>query len=87
MNFRKLFGKNENERLQHFSRVYLQQQEISENFPETSQECSEDFSQAINSLIAGWTAYTKNIYPLVLRIDLPSVDLYIRTLGFISVSV
>ena len=41
----------------------------------------------INSLTAGWTAYTKDINPLVLRIDLPLVDLYIRTLGFISFSV
>ena len=82
-NFRKLFGKNENDRLLHFSRVYLQQQELSENFPKNSRECSEDFSQAINSLITGWTAYTKNINPSVLRIELPAVSLYLRTLGFI----
>ena len=31
---------------------------------------SEYFSQAINSLITGWTVYTKNINPLVLRIGL-----------------
>ena len=48
-----------------------------------SQACSEYFSQAINSLITGWTVYTKNINPSVLRIDLPAVGLYVRTSGFI----
>ena len=52
-------------------------------FPKTFRECPEDFSQAIDSLITGWTAYTKNINPSVLRIDLPSVGVYVRTLGFI----
>ena len=70
-----------------FAEFYLQQQELSENFPKTSRECSEDFSQAINSLITGWTAHTKNINPLVLRLDLPSVGLYVRTLGFVFLPV
>ena len=44
---------------------------------------SEYFSQAINSLITGWTVYMKNINPSVLRFDLPAVGLYVRTSGFI----
>ena len=56
-----------------FSRVFPQFT-ISTNFlrifPKTSWECCKNFSQAINSLITGWTAYTKNINPSVLRIDL-----------------
>ena len=48
-----------------------------------SQPCSEYFSQAINSLITGWTLYTKNVNPLVLRIDHSAVGLYVRTSGFI----
>ena len=43
----------------------------------------EYFSQAIKSLITGWTVYTKNINPSLLRIDLPAVGLYVRTSGFI----
>ena len=45
-----------------FNTIYIQRK--------LSQACSEYFSQAINSLITGWTVYTKNINPLVLRIDL-----------------
>ena len=56
---------------------------IFQNFPNLPQECSKHFSQAINSLITGWTVYTKNIHASVLRIDLPMVSLYARTLGFI----
>ena len=44
---------------------------------------SEYFSQAINSLITGWTVHTKNINPSVLCIDLSAVDLYVRASGFI----
>ena len=60
-----------------FSRVF-HQFIFNTNFPNT-----EYFSQAINSLITGWTVYTKNINPSVLRIDLPAVGLYVRTSGFI----
>ena len=59
------------------------QHKFSQNFPDTSEQCSEYFSQAINSLITGWTVYTKNINPSVFRIDLPAVGLYVRTSGFI----
>ena len=55
----------------------------SKNFRKIFRKRPEDFSQAINFLISGWTAYRKNINPSVLRIDLPSVGLYVRTLGFI----
>ena len=56
-----------------FSTIYIQYK--------LSQACSEYFSQAINSLITGWTVYTKNINPSVLRIDLPAVGLYVRAVG------
>ena len=45
-----------------FGRVFNQftfSMNFFEHFPKTSLECSEDFKQAINSLITGWTAYTK----------------------------
>ena len=60
-----------------------------QNFPsmyvqhKLSRVCSEYFSQAINSLITGWTVYTKNVNPSVLRRDLPAVGLDVRTSGFI----
>ena len=79
VNFRKLSGNTWNVRLLHlkqnFPSIYIQHK--------LSRSCSEYFSQAINSLITGWTVYTKNINPSVLRIDLPAVGLYVRTSGFI----
>ena len=79
VNFRKLSGKTWNVRLlrfkQNFPSIYIQHR--------LSWTCSEYFSQAINSLITGWTVYTKNINPSVLRIDLPADGLYGRTSGFI----
>ena len=58
-----------------------------QNFPDTPQQYSKYFSQAINSLITGWTVFTKNINPSVLPIDLPAVDLYVRTSGFIFLGI
>ena len=74
MNFWKLFGKKRKRQIAEFYLLL----EFSDNFVKTSRECSKDFSQAINSLISGWTAYTKNINPSVLRIDLPLVGLYVQ---------
>ena len=71
---------------QSFQSVYIQH-ESWVNFPKTTRERSEDFSQALNSLITGWNVYTKNISPSVLCIDLPAVGLYFKTLGFIFFSI
>ena len=66
VNFRNLSGKTWNDRLLHFEKnfqsIYIQHK--------LSRACSEYFSQAINSLITGWTVHTKNINPSVLRIEL-----------------
>ena len=79
VNFRKLSGKTWNDRLLHFKQnfpsIYIQHK--------LSRACSEYFSQAISSLITGWTVYTKNINPSVFHIDLPAVGLYVRTSGCI----
>ena len=63
-----------------FLQVFLQ---LAENFPKILKEYSKDFTQAINFLMTGWTAYTKNKNSLVLRIELSAVGRYVRTLGFI----
>ena len=76
VNLRKLSGKTWNARLLHF----LAEFSITLH---SAQIYSEYFSQAINSLITGWTVCTKNKNPSVLRIDLPAVGLYVRTSGFI----
>ena len=61
-----------------FSKVF-HQFTLGTNFRSLQVACSEIFSQAINSLITGWTVSTKNINPSVL----PAVGLYVRTSGFI----
>ena len=71
VNFRKLSGRPETVDYYIFSTIYIQHK--------LSQACSEYFSQAINSLITGWTVHTKSINPSVL----PAVGLYVRTSGFI----
>ena len=74
VNFWQLSGKTWNDRLLHFKQnfpsIYIQHK--------LSRACSEYFSQAINSLLTGWTVYMKNINPSVLPIDLPAVGWSIR---------
>ena len=81
VNFENFPGRPETVDYYIFSRVFHQFISSAQTFP--SMFNSEYFSQAINSLITGWTVYTKNINPSVLRIDLPAVGLYVRTSGFI----
>ena len=61
--FSETFRKHQNDRLFHFSifpSIYIWR-EFFESFRKHPQNVPKIFSQVINSMINGWTVYTKNI--------------------------